>query len=282
MLTRSRNRLIAARCLIVLMIGVGALPWNRVRGQTDPATQPAATQPSPPPLPATREADELPADSPIRQWFKKLADPDPKVREQAKTDLMGIAAGDLPKLRQLVIESMPIAPDQAAALPDIVTQSLLAGEKYTSRDGEETDASGSEGPYFLGLVGPQEEMDDQGRMGIVVDQRLPGFPSYRFLRKGDMILGVFVDPKAPLQVVPNVQTRKLSVLSSFIEMNPAAQSILLQVLRDGELIRVQVTMAPRPQVANPATPGSLSTFIAERADLAETYWNENFASWVGR
>ncbi len=255
-------------CLALLLT---TLRWvaQPVRGQS---ADPATTRP----LSTTRPADELPAESPIRIWFARLADPDPRVREQAREDLMGISGDDLPKLRQLVIENLPISPNQASALRDVVLQAYLASEKYSIPSGGETDSTGTEGPFFLGMLwGPDTATDL--RLGVTVDERLPGFPSYRYLRKGDMILGIFMDPTAPLLQLPNMETHDVASLKGAISAAPRNQNIQLQVLRNGELILVSLKMAPRPSDADQNAVGALKAFTSSRAERADMYWHENFA-----
>ena len=72
------------------------------------ATTQATTQPT------TQAVIKVAADAPIRRWFDRLADRDPKVRDQARFDLMGLGPDDLPALRQLVIEHKPLFSTQAA------------------------------------------------------------------------------------------------------------------------------------------------------------------------
>ena len=230
-----------------------------------PSTQPATTQP----------AVEVPASSPMRQSFDQLADADPKIRDKARLDLMGLASDELPMLRQLIIEKQPISPMQSAALREVVTQVYLAGKTYKAASGE-TVAAGSDVHYCLGIfwdIPPSES----ARLGLCVDQRLAGFPAYRYLRKGDIILGIYIDPKLPLETLPNRETHNLDTLREAIDLNPGAQNVELDVLRCGETIRVALKMAPRPTDADVMLPRGMSNFNALRLDDAEAYWEENFA-----
>lgn len=251
---------------------IGLVRWISIpsaSGQT-PTTQPA-TQPS-----QAAAADEPAPDAPMRRWFDRLADPDPKVREQAKTDLMGISASDLPKLRQLVIDHQPIRPAQASALHEIVVQAYLAGQTYQAMNEKWITASDEDSPYFLGILWSPTSAESDARLGVTVDERLPGFPSYRYLRTGDMILGVYLDPTVSLLQLPNMETHTREQLIGAIGSGPNVQKIVLLVLRDGEQIRISVKMAPRPLLADKLNPGSLTTFIADRNDKADAYWQENF------
>jgi hypothetical protein len=227
--------------------------------------------------PATQPVNELAVESPIRHWFNQLADPDPKVRDKAKIDLMGIKADDLPGLRQLVIDKLPILPAQASALHDIVMQAFLASEPYKVPGGDESNASGTNGPFFLGIFWPNHDEDDEARFGVTVDERLPGFPSYQFLRQGDMILGVYIHPDEPLLQLPNMETHSRSALIAAIAGSPGTQNVVLEVLRNGEPMKIAVKMAPRPLDADGVAIGAIQAFNAVRVDRADAYFHENFA-----
>jgi hypothetical protein len=271
---QSRTHLSLAILLSVMLVAIRWMGCSTARGQSAdvPTDKSPATQPD----------EELPVDSPIRKWFGNLADPDPRVRDQAREDLMGIGRDDLPKLRQLIIENQPLLPDQAAALKDIVIQAYLASQKYDVSDGREikqTDPNGEQDPFFMGLLWPMEAGADS-RLGVPVDERIPGFPSYRFLHPGDMILAIYMDPNATLRHFPNRPTQNVTDIKSAISSLPRTQNISLQVLRNGESLKIPIKMAPRPLDAD--TPDSLKQFISDRAVDADRYWNENFAPLVGR
>lgn len=245
---------------------LAALP--RLQAQS-PATQPT-----------TQPADQLAANSPIRGWFRQLADPDPKIRDRAKTDLMGISADDLPRLRQLVVESQPLSPAQSGVLYDIVIQAYLASQPYRVWGTTYANSFGEGNSYFLGITWSDLNLQTEpARLGAIVEERLPGFPSYRFLRTGDMILGVYFQPDRPLNEKPNVVTHTVGALIDAIHLQ-GARELVLEVLRDGETIRIPVTMAPRPVDADPLVLGAVQAFNEARVVQADAYYNENFAPLV--
>jgi hypothetical protein len=261
----------AGRILLLLLMCGTVMSPGQVSAET-PATQPTTA-----PVAFT-------ADSPIRKWFIQLSDPDPKVRDQAKFELMGMASADLARLKQLVIDSRPISPTQSAALRDIVVQSFLASDEYkvaTAQGVVQTDASGTIGPFFLGILwATGMDVESEARLGVSVDERLPGFPSYRFLRTGDMILGVYLDPTAPLLQLPNVETHNRLALIQAISNAPTVQDIVLEVLRDGQTLKIAVKMAPRPLEVEGNGIDPIRAFNAARLNRAEEYWNRNFAAMV--
>jgi hypothetical protein len=264
---RSRRHLSLAVCFIVTAI---AMCW--MVGDSSSAEDRASS-------PTTQPDLELPADSPIRKSFTALADPDPALRDQASQDLMGMRADDLPKFRQLIIENQPLAPDQIAALKDIVTQVYLASQKYKVADEMLTDASGSQDPFFLGLLWATDT-DPELRLGVPIDERLPGFPGFRFLRRGDMILGIYINPDAALLQFPNTETHNIETLKAAIAGSPRSQSIALQVLRDGQILKIPLKMAPRPLYAE--NPEALRSFISDRTHNADRYWHETYAPLLGQ
>jgi hypothetical protein len=262
--------------IILLIYAFGCGSWCvGFAAATVPSTQPSQAT-AQPVVPSTMAVAQLPVNSPMRRWFKQLCDPDPRVREQAQVDLMGMDADDLPAFRQLVSDSRPLAPAQVSVLRDIVMQVFLAGEKYTAASPVEADASGSPGAFFLGVVWAARFDDVVRRMGVPIDQRLPGFPSYRFLQDGDMILGIYLNPSLPLLQPPNAQTHLRTEVRSILQNVQQSQQIELQVLRDGEVIRIPLRLAPKPQAALTG----LDEFSVQRNVRVEKYWNENFAPLV--
>src|SRR5438874_2391396 len=125
----------------------------------------------------TRPTDQLAA------WFSDLANKDASVREQARVGLMGISRADLQTLRKLVETNRPLAPSQAMALHEIVTQVHQATEPYEAVEDR---------PGFLGVPLPRiasaiglDANDDDSQAGVLVTDRIPGFCAYRFLQNGD-------------------------------------------------------------------------------------------------
>jgi hypothetical protein len=216
--------------------------------------------------PATRPATTLPADSPIRAWFTSLASPDGTQRDEAETRLMGLTRDDLPGLRALVEQSRPLAPAQVAALHDIVVQVYLSGEPYVS------DSNGG----FLGLrwVNDPIRLEEAPGIGVPVDVRLIGFPSFQMLREGDLILGVLVQPKQPLQQLPNMATPTLPLLQAAISQAGANRQVILEVLRQGQTIRVPLRLMPRPKLQE--SPDVIESFSTERKQKGEAYWAKEF------
>jgi hypothetical protein len=273
---RPRTNLTRIQLLAFVFILQSA--FNILHFPTTARADEAASQPTTEPVAA------FPPNSPFRDEFKKLADPDPRVREQARQDLMGMTLADLPAFRQLVASSRPLAPVQAQALHDIVIQVFLAGQKYeVLSDGEDvqTDTTGSQAPYFLGIHTIFFE-DLNARLGVPVESRVPGFPAFRFLRDGDMILSVSPTPAGAVFQRPTIETHNMESLIRAItpDSGVPSQDVVLNVLRDGQELRIPIHMAPRPQKLTGANPDALSAFIAVLNQRSEAYWNENFLPLV--
>ena len=66
----------------------------------------------------------------IKRWFDQLSDADPNLRDDATDQLMQLKRDDLPILRKVVQEALPLTPTQMEALPEIVSQVYLSGERY--------------------------------------------------------------------------------------------------------------------------------------------------------
>jgi hypothetical protein len=239
--------------------------------------------------PATQPTTGPTSDATLRRLFLQLSNPDPKLRDQAKIDLMGFTAADLPALRQIAADNAPLSPQVIWALHEIVVQVFLADEKYKDLNNADCNAATAVSPYFfLGVRWPQRsiQVDPTIRLGAEIDERLPGFPSFRFLRTGDMILGIYFDSDLPISLTPNCD-----MLIKTIQMHPLRQQIVLQVLRDGEIITVPVKMSPRPFEAGPPAgapvngpqpnnEASMDTFMGSRQKRADTYWRLNFDALV--
>ncbi len=200
----------------------------------------------------------------IRQSFTDLAHSDPGVREQALVNLMGMPRQDLPRLQRLVEQSRPLRPSQAAVLRQIVTQVYLAGEPYES--------NGHFG--FLGVRMAESSVNqlnthrpnqEEPSTGIVITECLAGFSGSRFLRTGDVILGIVERPDVKLQGAVEFGT-------AIRELGPGRQ-VRFEVLRDGQVVKINVTLDPRPVEADI----DIAALDYRRRNKAEEYWQRSFA-----
>ena len=204
---------------------------------TVPATAPSTTHPS------------------IRAWFDQLADADPDVRDQARVNLMGLDRAELPELQRIVKEARPLRPNQISELHDIVTQVYLSGEPY------DPDKSGA---GFLGVSWPPggaNVWDDPP--GIVIESRIKGFAAYRYLRDGDVIVGIAEAPGVPM-----LSSDQLSIV---IQACGGGKQVTLRVLRGGRITPVKLMLSSRPNWR-----GNVVQVQAERETKAEGYWNDTF------
>lgn len=246
----------------LMVLGIAATPLWAQEGATPPA---AATTPS------TRPATAPTADrQTLQRQFQALADRDSAVRQEARRRLMELQASDLPLLRQMVADARPLRPAQVAALHDVVMQVFLAGDPYPANPDQGFLGIGMGAPAFMANRDDAEE--DDGSDGVVVLSRFPGFPGYRFLLDGDVILGVKSGGR--------VQRINASQgLSNAVAGRPSGATITLEVQRQGRLMEVSVTLAPMPQAAQPA-PGAANRFESfqnERLQRAQAYWDVHFA-----
>ena len=195
----------------------------------------------------------------MRQWFSDLASPDGELRDQALVNLMGLRGDDLPALRKLVEESRPLAPQQLVALKQIVIHDYLAGEPYDVQEGQ----------GFLGIHLPSITEDADA----IVVNRLPGFVGERMLRDGDVILGILEHPQKQIHSGSDLTT----ILSTFT----VGQTVHLQVLRQGQVMRVPVQLDPKPLDASSLElRDRMDDFLFRRLDRAQKYWDKHFADLV--
>ena len=204
----------------------------------------------------------------MRQWFADLDDPDSSVREQARVNLMGMRRPELPEFQKLIRDSRPLMPAQAAVLRQIVTHVYLAGEEYTT--------TGTEG--FLGVRMsetsvrlPAGDGADQfaPAVGVVIVERMPGFVGARMLLDGDVVLGVTERP--------DVRTLDVNQFQMVVRQITPGTTVHFQVMRQGQVIRVPVTLDPRP--FDPDT-FILQDLIYRRQKKAEEYWDHSFGQLV--
>jgi len=266
-----------ARSLTSLVLAAAPQPAEPTTPATD--NQPAAERERQA-APAAPRANLLPfiveATRPeiaqIRQWFSDLDDPDASVREQARVGLMGMKRRDLPAFQKLVTDSRPLAPAQAAVLRQLVMHVYLAGEPY-----ETTGAQG-----FLGVrmqdtsvrVPALDGADPRtppgtAAVGVVIVERMPGFVGARMLLDGDVILGVSEKQEVRMLGVFEFQT--------IVQSIAPGDTVHFQILRQGQVIHVPVTLDPRPAESEPVI---LQRLIQERQTKAEEYWDGTFAGLV--
>lgn len=222
--------------------------------RAEPATQPSAE-------PTTAPADVRKMD----RWLADLASADAGVRDAARLEFMKLSRHDLPALQQLVKRNLPLAPSQAASLRQIVQEVYLSGEPY-----EKDSAHG-----FLGILMDeaafgtrdlQQANDTNLVPGVVVTDRIPGFCAARMLRDGDVILGTTEPPQ-----VFNTPTDLKQAIGT---LEPGSV-VRLQVLRQGQVIQVPLTLDCRPLEADSFD--TAENFRVRRAEKFNNYWEETFA-----
>ncbi len=229
-----------------------------------PATEPS-TRPDRP------VAGQLERDDRIRQWFADLANSDAAVRDDAMVNLMGMRRDDLSRLRKIVEESLPLAPSQAAVLRRIVIQVYLAGDTYESN------------PQlgFLGIrmaptsVSLRDFNPDASLArpisGVVVESRMPGFCAGRMLHDGDVIIGISEQPQVSLQTTTD--------FAIAIQNVAPGETVHFQVLRQGQIHRIPITLDPRPTEADQGLIG-MPDLLERRHRESEDYWSREFATVV--
>jgi hypothetical protein len=237
---------------------------------------PATTKPS---RPATQPASA----STLQRQFADLAHADGAVRDRAFAGLLCLTRDDLPALRRVVEQARPVAPSQAAALRDLVAHVYLSDEPY----------AGEPRAGFLGLLIPTLDSVDVRRAeqpevfeitdnaqnggiralpstGVPIEYRIPGFCAFRALREGDIVLGI---------VKPTLRRlRDWSELSMSVRSFRAGETLTLEVVRQGVVTTVPVTLDARPLV--PAESIWQDEILPAREAAAQAYWNEHFARLV--
>jgi hypothetical protein len=217
--------------------------------------------------PTTRPATQPGTDvASLKRMIVALEDENYQTREASRVALMGLKRTDLENFQKAVKASLPLEPSQVSVLRDIVTQVYLSGETYTAEEG----AAG-----FLGISLANGNRDeDQGLLsierGIVVAARVPGFCAFRVLQTGDVILAMTTPTRTEFKSPdPN------DLFMLVVKTVGAGQTIGFEVLRQGQIINVSLTLDPRP--AGIGQLGKIQKFTAIRMEKAEEYWNKEFA-----
>lgn len=218
--------------------------------------------------------------------FADLANADPAIRENARVGLMGASRIDLGAFEKIVRENLPLVPAQAAVLKEIVTHAYLAGEEYPAVERE-----GFLGVRLLevNVVSRPEQNDGQAgddpnpfdprrpltsgppTTGVLIVERMPGFCGARSLLDGDVVLGIVERPGEPV--------RNPSEMREKVTGFKAGETIHFQLLRQGQVINVPVTLDPRPEAADPLNAGlnAMQNLIDDRKMRAAEFWDKAFA-----
>jgi len=268
-----------------------------------PATRPAETRPAAAPADIQigkigQAAAPDPANRPVQmaKWFAELASADGKVRDTAKVNLMGLGRDDLPALRKLVEQRRPLLPSQAVVLKEIVTQIYLSGDTFdTAINGREGFLGIRPAEVSIGTRQPEEQQPGQqpGQQavqlgapfpgefgmvdasqvcGIMVMDRMPGFAGARVLQNGDVILDIVERPK--------VQFRGAAEFSLAIRALGAGEKVHFDVLRQGQVIRLEIILGPRPDEASENVVGGMNPMqklLDRRAQEVNDLWESQFA-----
>jgi S1-C subfamily serine protease len=122
-------------------------------------------------------------------------------------------------------------------------------------------------------------VEDRGLLalgrGVAVVSRVPGFCAYRMLQNGDVLLSMTVGEVT-------VEFNRTDDLMDSVRAVQAGQTITFEVLRQGEILRVPITLDPRPaHLDNLGATDWLREFNNRRADEVETYWSRDFAPLLG-
>jgi hypothetical protein len=197
----------------------------------------------------------------LRRLVRQLDDASPEIRESAAQALMGLSRPELLALRDAAMAQRPLSAGQLAVLREAVMQVFLETEPYLP----------DQNRGFLGLHWPHGAAESYDT-GIIVADRIPGFGAYRLLRPGDVIVKMLDFPNVDLHT-------RLPFTQTIIGM-PAGALLRLQVLRDGRVIDVSITLAPRPLELPPEmlNPDKYDSWLNDRMQKAQQYWDDTFGA----
>jgi hypothetical protein len=263
---KKNSGVIATSNAAVFAIGLAISLCVSAAPDASPTSAPATN-------PTTRPAEQAaPHDlASIKKSFAELANPDSTIRSVALTRLMSLPADALPLLHKVVEEGRPLVPAQATVLRQIVTQVFLSGEVFESNSAD----------GFLGVhmdtvalnYGDAAPEDHPGvSSGVVVTDRMPGFPGARMLHDGDVILAILERP--------GVSLGSAAEFSIAVKSMGAGATIHFQVLRRGQVIQVPIKLDARPVEADPFLIDEFLKLLNRRRARADEYWSTHFAAMV--
>jgi hypothetical protein len=236
--------------------------------------------------PATPAADRGPTTAPAtwpsppaklveraRHLVAQLAAKDYPTRAAARLELMGFRRADLGAIREGVRRNLPLLPSQVIVLREIVTHVYLSGDLYVI----DPNAGG-----FLGvsLPNPMFHPEEQNLLaldrGVPIVDRVPGFPAYRFLKNGDILIALTLNGE-------RVEFNDTKELQQAVGSVPAGHTVTFEVLRQGQLLRVPILLSPRPLAVTLSVRDSLKLdeFNGRRAVESNEVWEREFAPLLG-
>jgi hypothetical protein len=196
----------------------------------------------------------------IGSLIEQLASADPAVRQVAEQELMDLKRSDLPALREAALSQRPLGPGQVVALHEVVTQVFLASEPL----GVDPEQAG-----FLGVrFSPEEQL--QMSDGILVLDRITGFPAYQYLQGGDLIVK-FVD-------WPAIAIHRADDIIRTVNWLSPGDIVRLGIVRSGHYMTVAIPLDFRPlDLVGLTTEGQISAWVEARQARADAYWDSDFS-----
>ena len=196
----------------------------------------------------------------IRSLIEQLASADPAVRQVAEQALMDLKRSDLPALREAALAQQPLGPGQVVALHEVVTQVFLASEPFSAD------------PEQAGFLGVRFSPDEQFQMsdGILVLDRITGFPAYQYLQGGDLIVK-FVD-------WPAIAIHRSDDIIRTVNWLSPGDVVRLGIVRHGRYITVAIPLDFRPlELVGLTTEGQISAWVDARQARADEFWDSEFS-----
>jgi len=251
------------RILLLTMLSLFAIPLRADSpAASSPGTQPALQNLSP------REQQ-------IRQWLSDLASLEAPFRQMARINLMSLKPSELPTLRKVCLQAVPLNRPQLESLKEIVAQLYLAGEleKECKLDKEGADNPSGFVGVRLGLGRTDDGERSEAIPGIVIYRRIIGFVGYRTLQDGDIIIG--------LQEEPGLHMDKLKEFTDAVGARGPGDEIHLHLIRAGKEMVVPIKLDGKPAwVRNSSRvlgDDPEDQPIDERIALANHFWETEFA-----
>lgn len=195
----------------------------------------------------------------IDRYVTQLSDDRSSIRESARHALMKLQRSDLPALRRVISQRLPLPANERELLRGIVDQVYLSECTYP----------GDPRHGFLGVQFDGEQGLDTGEPGgVEIRHLIPGLAASRYLESGDVVLSIIgADGKWDIKVSEE--------LIEAIKTCMANERLVFKVLRRGRILMLPVVLDAVP--ANLSTIDQVPEFINQRQNEADAYWNAAFA-----
>lgn len=263
---RRLSAMSAVPALVLALLLTAGARQRAGSGQEPPAPQ----QPS-----VAHGEEQSPAARLARKIESAVRDPDARVREAQRRELLSLAISELPVLREAValLSRSEISPLARVLVREMVVHIHIreAKERFVGSLEEEARTHAP----FLGIRmgGDQFGSSPGQKHGVFIVSTEPGFVAYEMFEEGDLLIAVRTEAgEAPLKHFPDLA-------AAFARLMPGDHVEFL-VVRGGAVMRVPLRLDER--IDQPEQTFRWEQAKTEALHAAERYWQEQIVPLLPR